>query len=79
MKTIESFNDHKIDRLIAVNMIQEGQNLKDIEVGIIGQLDGQERAFVQKFGRTLRAKDPIQIILYFKNTRDEDYLTVALD
>lgn len=79
LKTIEDFNNRVINHLVVVNMLQEGQNLKDIEVGVIAQLDGQERAFIQKFGRTLRAEDPIQIILYFKDTRDEEYLNKALE
>nr|DAM02183.1 MAG TPA: Chromatin remodeling complex ATPase [Caudoviricetes sp.] len=79
LKTIDEFNNRERDHLVAVNMLQEGQNLKDVEIGIIAQLDGQERAFVQKFGRTLRAEDPIQIILYFKGTRDEEYLNKAIE
>lgn len=79
LQRIQDFNIKKMNSLIAVNMLQEGQNLKDIEVGIITQLDGKERAFIQKFGRTLRADNPIQIILYFKNTRDEEYLNSALE
>lgn len=79
LKTIEAFNKKEINQLIAVNMLQEGQNLIDIELGIIAQLDGQERAFIQKFGRTLRAEDPVQVILYFRGTRDEEYLEKALE
>ena len=60
-------------------MLQEGQNLNDIEVGIIIQLDGQERSFIQKFGRSLRAEDPTQYIFYYKNTRDTEYLQNALE
>ena len=29
-------------------MLKEGQNLTDIDVGIMVQLDGIERAFIQK-------------------------------
>lgn len=76
---IDNFNTKKIDNLFAVGMLQEGQNLTDIEVGIIVQLDGQERAFVQKFGRSLRATDPIQFIFYYKNTRDTEYLENVLE
>ena len=76
---IKQFNSKKISHLIAVNMLQEGQNLESLEVGIIGQLDGQERSFIQRFGRTLRAEDPIQIIFYYPDTRDEEYLLNALD
>ena len=60
-------------------MLQEGQNLTNIEVGIIVQLDGQERAFIQKFGRSLRAEDPIQFIFYYENTRDTKYLQNVLE
>jgi superfamily II DNA or RNA helicase len=76
---IDSFNEKKINTLYAVGMLQEGQNLKDIDAGIIIQLDGSERPFVQKFGRALRANDPHQYIFYYKNTRDEEYLNNILE
>lgn len=76
---IESFNNKKIDHLFAVGMLQEGQNLTDIEAGIIVQLDGTERSFIQKFGRSMRAEDPVQYIFYYPNTRDEEYLQKAIE
>ena len=66
--------EKKIDNLYAVGMLQEGQNLVDIEAGVIIQLDGSERPFIQKFGRTIRADSPQQFIFYYENTRDIDYL-----
>lgn len=48
---IQSFNDRKIDEIFAVGMLVEGVTLTDIEAGIIVQLDGNERQFVQKSGR----------------------------
>ena len=79
LKIIDNFNLKKIDSLFAVGMLQEGQNLTDIEAGVIIQLDGEERAFIQKFGRSMRAEDPIQFIFYYKNTRDIDYLNNVLE
>lgn len=79
LSIIQSFNSKKIDNLFAVGMLQEGQNLTDIEIGIIIQLDNQERSFVQKFGRGMRADNPIQFIFYYKNTRDEEYLRNVLE
>ena len=76
---IQKFNDRKINSLYAVGMLQEGVNLTDIEAGVIIQLDGEERAFIQKFGRTLRADSPEQYIIYFRATRDEEYLNNALE
>lgn len=76
---IDKFNNKEIDSLFAVGMIQEGQNLTDIEAGVIVQLDGQERAFIQKTGRAMRAEEPEIYILYYKGTRDEEYLEKALE
>lgn len=75
---INKFNSKRINSLFAVGMLQEGQNLKDIQAGIIIQLDGQERAFIQKFGRSLRAEDPVQFIFYYEDTRDVEYLKKVL-
>lgn len=74
LSIIDKFNTKRINNLFAVGMLQEGQNLTNIEAGIIVQLDGQERPFIQKFGRSLRAEDPIQFIFYYKDTRDSEYL-----
>ena len=51
LELIEGFNNLEINSLFAVGMLQEGMNLNNIEAGIIIQLDGEERAFIQKFGK----------------------------
>lgn len=79
LKIIQKFNTGEINSLYTVGMLQEGMNLTGIEAGIIIQLDGEERAFIQKFGRTLRADSPEQYIIYFRATRDEEYLQNALE
>ena len=48
-------------------------------MGIIVQLDGKERLFIQKFGRSMRAEDPVSFVFYYKNTQDEVYLKNALE
>lgn len=78
-KVIEEFNRGERDSIYAVGMLQEGQNLNNIQAGIIVQLDGEERGFIQKFGRSLRADDPVQYIFYYRGTRDEEYLQKALE
>lgn len=77
--TIDKFNEKKIDSLFAVNMLQEGQNLKDIEIGVLVQLDGEPRSFIQRMGRILRAENPVVYILYLKGTRDREFLETALE
>lgn len=76
---IDDFNNKKINNIFAVGMIKEGQNLVDIDAGVIIQLDGKLRPFIQKFGRSLRSKYPTQYIFYYTNTRDEEYLDNILD
>ena len=76
---IDAFNKKKLHNIFAVGMITEGMNLAAIEAGIIVQLDGKERLFIQKFGRSLRAEDPVTFIFYYKNTQDENYLKLALE
>ena len=76
---IDKFNAKKIDHIYAVGMITEGMNLTDIQLGIIVQLDGKERLFVQKIGRVLRADSPKAVIFYYKGTQDEVYLKGALE
>ena len=78
-EVIDRFNNREIPSLFAVNMLQEGVNLNGVEVGIITQLDNNIRSFVQRVGRALRNKDnPVVYVLYFANTRDEEYLDKAL-
>ena len=76
---IQSFNDRKIDEIFAVGMLVEGVTLTDIETGIIVQLDGNERQFIQKSGRMYRSENPLIYIFYYKGTRDEEYLQKALE
>ena len=76
---IDSFNEGSINSLFAVGMLQEGQNLKGIQAGVIVQLDGKERAFIQKFGRSMRAEDPIQYIFYYRYTQDEKWMKKVLE
>lgn len=72
---IDKFNTGKLNRLFTVGMLQEGQNLRNIEAGVIIQLDGKEGRFIQKLGRTLRSKKrPKVYILYYRGTVDVNYL-----
>jgi len=73
-KLIDNFNSGTNNKLFAIGMLQEGQNLSNIEIGIIVQLDGKERQFIQKLGRVLRSTNPVQYIFYYRGTKDEEYL-----
>lgn len=76
---IRAFNDRRTREIFAVEMLVEGVTLTDIEAGIIVQLDGNERQFIQKSGRMYRSENPLIYIFYYKGTRDEEYLQKALE
>lgn len=73
-KHLEKFNNHEINALFVVGKLIEGQNLNDIECGVLGQLGGTERITVQSIGRVLRSKNPVVYIPVFDNTKDESFL-----
>jgi superfamily II DNA or RNA helicase len=78
LKIINNFNDKKINQLFVVEMLREGMNLVDANV-IIVQLDSKNRSAVQRIGRSLRHKNPVIHIFYYKNTQDEIYLKNSLE
>lgn len=69
---LDRFNNDKITQIACVNMLDEGLNLKNCQVGIFNMLNSSSRLQCQKIGRILRHKKPIIIIPFFKNTRDEE-------
>ena len=77
--TLKAFNDGKIDQISAVNMLNEGCNLVNCRIGIYGNLNSSEIIVKQRLGRILRHKDPIIIIPYYKNTREEELVTKMLE
>lgn len=74
MRLLEKFNNHEIDSLYVVGKLIEGQNLKDIDAGIIGQIGGTDRITVQMAGRIMRSTKPKIYIPIFDNTKDESFL-----
>lgn len=68
---IDRYNAEEVNSLYAVGMLTEGVNLKNVDVGIIVQLDGSTRLFVQKLGRLLRSKNPEVHIFTVDGTKDD--------
>lgn len=74
MKLLSKFNNHEIDSLFVVGKLIEGQNLTDIEHGIITQLGGTSRITVQSIGRIMRSEKPVIWIPVFDGTKDDSFL-----
>ena len=77
--TLKAFNEGKIKHITSVAMLDEGVNLTSCRVGIFANINSSERIVVQRIGRILRHKDPIIIIPYFINTREEEIVNNMLE
>ena len=75
---LNKFQEHKINHITACDMLNEGMNLKDCQIGLFISLHSSNIIISQRNGRLLRHKEPIFIIPYFCNTRDEEIVEEML-
>lgn len=73
-KILERFNNHEINQLYVVGKLIEGQNLNDIECGILGSIGASNRITIQSIGRVMRSDNPIIYVPVIDNTKDESFL-----
>lgn len=78
-ENLNNFNGGKINHITACNMLNEGVNLVNCRVGVYAMLNSSDRIIAQKLGRLLRHPDPILIIPYFKNTREEEIVNKMVE
>lgn len=76
---LEDFNSGKIDHITACNMLNEGMNLVNCQVGIYANLNSSEAIIKQRMGRLLRHPNPVIIVPYYKNTREEELVQTMLE
>ena len=74
LKHLGRFNNHEIDSLFVVGKLIEGQNLRDINCGVIGQIGGTSRITVQQCGRIMRSENPVIYVPIFDGTKDDSFL-----
>lgn len=76
---LEDFNNEKINHITACNILNEGANLTNCQVGIFVSINSSDTMRIQKLGRILRHKEPKIFILYYKNTREEELVQEMLE
>lgn len=74
IRELNLFNSGKIKHITACNMLNEGMNLLNCQFGIYANLNSSETIVKQRMGRLLRHPNPILIIPYFINTREEELI-----
>ena len=55
-------------------MLNEGMNLVNCQIGIYANLNSSETIIKKRMGRLLRHKNPVLIIPYYKDTREEELI-----
>lgn len=68
---LDKFNNREINKVTVVAILNEGVNVSDCKIGVFANLNASETITVQRSGRILRHKQPVIIIPYYINTRDE--------
>lgn len=76
---LDRFNRKRVNHITSCNMLNEGMNLVDCQVGIYASLNSSEIMIKQKLGRLLRHENPVLIIPYFQGTREEEIVEKMLE
>ena len=76
---LQKFNDNKIKHITACNILNEGMNLINCQIGIYANLNSSDIIVKQRTGRSLRHKEPIIIIPYYKGTREVELVNKMLE
>lgn len=78
-KNYDNFNNNRINTLSACNILNEGVNLVNCQIGIYGNINASEVITKQRMGRLLRHKNPVVFIPYYQNTREEELVKKMLE
>lgn len=76
---LTNFNQGLIHHITACNMLNEGMNLTNCQVGIYANLNSSETIVKQRMGRLLRHPNPIIVVPYYKNSREEELVQKMLE
>lgn len=79
IKHLEDFNNGNISHITACNMLDEGVNLINCQVGIFVNINSSDTMRVQKLGRILRHNNPMIFVLYYVGTREEELVKEMLE
>lgn len=79
LRHLDDFNKGKINHITACNMLNEGCNLYDCQVGIYANINSSDIIVKQRAGRLLRHKNPVIVIPYYRGSREEELVGKMLE
>ena len=74
MEYLDDFNNKKINHITSCDMLSEGVNITDCNIGIFARINASETQIYQRIGRILRHKHPVIILPYYMYTREEEII-----
>ncbi len=80
-KYYDLFLKQKINRLGVVSALNEGENIPNLDIGIIIQVNSNPTDMLQRFGRIIRKRDNHEAVIHIimlKNTVDEIWINNLL-
>lgn len=72
LQVYEKFNAGEIKHIACVSILDEGVNITDCRIGIYAYIAASNRLIIQRLGRLLRHSNPVLIIPFFVNTRENE-------
>lgn len=78
-QNLDDFNNGKIDHITACNMLNECTNLVNCQVGIYNNLNSSDTIIKQRMGRLLRHPNPVIVVPYYINSREEEIVRKMLE
>jgi superfamily II DNA or RNA helicase len=75
--TLQAFKNKEINRLGVIKAVNEGENIQDLDLGIIVYNDANARGLVQRLGRMLRKREGYKALIFMlvmRGTVEEDNL-----
>lgn len=71
---VEKFNEGEVNKLVSIRVLDEGVSIYGVDAAVIIQTSGSDIQNIQRTGRSLLSELPLIIILYYKGTRDQEYV-----
>lgn len=81
-KNLKLFQENKINRLSCVQSLNEGLNIKDLDIGLVVQLNSNPRNLIQRVGRLVRIREGHKATIYILScvgTQDEKWVEKAIE
>ena len=78
-KQLNDFNEGKVNHIVAANILNEGVNLSNCQIGIYANIGASKVVELQRLGRILRHKNPLIIIPFFAGTREEELVNKMVE